>query len=114
MHPYTSEEALEPGSLVHYEGRDWLVDGVDGTRVPLKPARYRLLLRHPDGRVEAGALRRYRSDAPRVGHAFSTVEAGAPVSWGVVDEQLARDEEGDPSLGLTPEPDFADRDDPPT
>ena len=114
MHPYTSEEPVRPGSLVHYEGRDWLVDGVDGTRVLLKPARYRLLLRHPDGRVEAGVPRRYRSDAPRVGHAFSTVEDGAPVSWEVVDEQLARDEEGDPYLELTAERDFAERDDPPT
>ena len=37
----------------------------------LEPARYRLVLRHPDGRTEAGAFRRYRSDAPRIGHSFS-------------------------------------------
>ena len=65
VHPYSSEEPLEPGSIVHFEGRDWLVDGVDGTRVTLKPARYRLKLRHPDGREELGALRRYRADAHR-------------------------------------------------
>ena len=78
-HPYTSEEPLQPGSLVHYEGRDWLAESIDGTRVTLKPARYRLKLRHPDGREELGALRRYRPDAPRVGHTFSTVEDGTPV-----------------------------------
>ena len=50
VHPYTSAEPLQPGSLVHYEGRDWLAESIDGTRVTLRPARYRLKLRHPDGR----------------------------------------------------------------
>src|SRR5213082_727460 len=104
VHPYTSEEPLQPGSLVHYEGRDWLAETVDGTRVTLKPARYRLKLRHPDGREELGALRRYRPDAPRVGHTFSTVEDGAPASWQVADERLAQDEQGEPYLELTAEP----------
>jgi hypothetical protein len=114
VHAYTSEEPLVPGAVVHYEGRDWLVEELDGTRVSLKPARYRLLLRHPDGREELGAFRRYRSDAPRVGHTFSTIEDGAPASWQVVQDQLARDEQGEPYLELTAERDFSERDDPPT
>jgi hypothetical protein len=114
VHPYTSEEPLEPGSIVHFEGRDWLVDGVDGTRVTLKPARYRLKLRHPDGREELGALRRYRSDAPRVGHTFSTVEDGAPASWQVADERLSRDDQGEPYLDLTAERDYSEQEDAPT
>jgi hypothetical protein len=114
VHPFTSEEPLEEGSLVHSEGRDWLVDGVDGTRLSLKPARYRLTLRHPDGREEAGALRRYRPDAPRVGHTFSTLEDGAPASWQVADERLARDEQGEPFLELTAERDYSEQEDAPT
>ena len=58
--PYRSETELSEGDLVHVEGRDWLVDAVDGEQVRLEPARYRLVLRHPDGRVESGAFRRYR------------------------------------------------------
>jgi hypothetical protein len=114
VHPFTSEDPLEPGSVVHIEGRDWLVETVDGKRVTLKPARYRLRLRHPDGREELGAMRRYRTDAPRVGHTFSTVEDGAPASWQVDDQQLARDEQGEPYLELTAERDYSEREDSPT
>jgi hypothetical protein len=114
VHPFTSEDPLEPGSVVHSEGRDWLVESVDGTRATLKPARYRLRLRHPDGHQELGAMRRYRSDAPRVGHTFSTLENGAPASWTVVDETLARDEQGEPYLELTAERDYSEQDDQPS
>src|SRR5204863_8796890 len=114
VHPFTSQDPLEPGSLVHYEGRDWLVDSVEGARATLKPARYRLKLRHPDGREELGALRRYRADAPRVGHTFSTVEDGAPVSWQVADERLAQDEQGEPYLELTAERDYSEQEESPT
>jgi hypothetical protein len=114
VHPFTSQDELEPGSIVHVEGRDWLVDGLDGTRATLEPARYRLGLLHPDGREELGAMRRYRSDAPRVGHTFSTVEEGAPASWQVVDQRLARDEQGEPYLALTAERDYSEQDDQPT
>jgi hypothetical protein len=114
VHSYTSEEPLEAGSLVHVKGRDWLVDSVDGSRASLKPARYRLRLRHPDGREELGAMRRYRSDAPRVGHTFSTIEDGAPAGWQVADERLARDENGEPYLELTAERDYSERDEAPS
>ena len=113
-HPYTSEEPLEAGSIVHFEGRDWLVDAVEGERVTLRQARYRLRLRHPDGHEELGALRRYRSDAPRAGHTFSTLEDGALASWTVVDEALARDEQGEPYLDLTAERDYSEQEDAPT
>jgi hypothetical protein len=114
VHLFTSEDELAPGSVVHIEGRDWMVESLDGTRATLSPARYRLRLRHSDGREEKGAMRRYRSDAPRVGHAFSTLEDAAPASWQVVDEQLARDEAGEPYLELTAERDYSEQDDQPS
>jgi hypothetical protein len=114
LQPYASEDPLEPGSLVHNEGRDWLVESVEGARATLKPARYRLRLRHPDGHEELGALRRYRSDAPRAGHTFSTLEDGAPASWTVGGETLAHDEQGEPYLELTAERDYSEQDDQPS
>jgi hypothetical protein len=71
-----------------------------------KPARYRVRLQHPDGHEELGAFRRFRPDAPRLGHAFSTIEDGQPASWQVVDERLAYDETGEPYLELVAERDF--------
>lgn len=114
VHELLSDEELEPGGIVRSEGRDWIVDRVEDSRVMLEPARYRLVLRHPDGSEEPGAFRRFRPDAPRVGHTFSTIVDGAPVSWQVVDEGLARDEEGKPFLELTAERDHSERDDPPS
>src|SRR5687768_5435045 len=70
-----------------------------------KPARYRLRLRHPDGREEVGAFRRFRSDGPMLGHAFSTLERGQPVSWRVADQQVVRDADGEPYLELIAERD---------
>jgi hypothetical protein len=116
---FVSDEPLEVGSVVRLEGRYWLIeriepDGDDGTaRVTAKPARYRLKLRHPDGREEAGAFRRFRPDAPHVGHSFSTVEDSEAVSWEVVDEQPARDEQGDVYLELTAERNFEEVEDVP-
>ena len=113
VHPYTSETELGPGDVLRLEGRFWLVDRVEGDRLELRPARYRLRLRHPDGHEEAGAFRRYRPDAPRLGHTFTTVEDGAPAGWVVNREELARDESGEPFLDLVAERDF-DAADPPT
>ena len=111
--PYASDEPLEPGTVVRLEGRFWLVEAVDGRRALAKPARYRLLLRHPDGTVEAGAFRRYRSDSPGLGHSFSTIEEGRPISWQVGEIQLARDEDGEPYLELIAERDYTEVEQPP-
>lgn len=107
-HPYVTDEPLEPGSVVRLEGRYWLIDRIDGAQATAKPAKYRLKLRHPDGHEELGAMRRYRPDAPRLGHAFSTVADGQPISWEVTDQRLARDEQDEPWLELTAERDYAE------
>lgn len=92
---WATERPLENGALLLIRGRYWLVDRVEppaGGQLPravAKPARYRLCLRHPDGRIEAGVFRRLQPRRPRLGHAFSTVVDGEPVSWQVVDERLA-------------------------
>jgi hypothetical protein len=107
-HEYSSEAALAPGDVVRFEGRDWLVERVEDDDVYVEPACYRLRLRHPDGREELGAFRRLRPDAPRVGHTFTTLENGSPISWQVADERLARDERGKPYLDLTAERDYTE------
>lgn len=110
VHPYASGEPLQPGHILRLEGRYWLVERVEPAGEPpsvlAKPARYRLRLRHPDGHEEPGAFRRYRAGAPRFGHSFTTIEAGSPVSWEVVDERLAHDEQGEPYLDLVAERDY--------
>ena len=103
---YNAETELSPGSVIRLDGRDWLVEALEESRAIARPARYRLTLRHPDGHEEVGAMRRYRPDAPRVGHMFTTGE----VSWQVVDERLARDDVG-PYLELLAERDFGESED---
>ena len=116
VHPFVSEEALTPGSILRLAGRDWLVERIDESaddepaRAIAKPARYRLKLRYPDGREEVGAFRRYRPDGPRLGHAFSTVEVGQPVTWQVADERLDWDENRDPYVALLAERDYGEQD----
>jgi hypothetical protein len=110
VHEYATEEPLEQGSVVRLEGRFWLVERIVGARVQVKPARYRLRLRYPDGREDVGAFRRFRPGSPRLGHAFATEPDGRPVSWEVVDEQFARDERGEPYLDLVAERDFGEVD----
>jgi len=112
---YASEEPLSPGEVLQLGGRFWLVESIDQPdgenevpRAIAKPARYRLRLRHPDEREELGALRRFRAGSPRLGHAFTTLEAGQPISWQVVEEQLARADDGDPFLDLIAERDYAE------
>jgi hypothetical protein len=109
-HSHAGDEPLEPGEVVRVAGRDWLIERVEGTRAFARPARYRVRLRHPDGREELGAMRRYRPDAPRPGHSFSTIEDGTPASWTVVGEQLAFDEQGAPYLDFVAERDYLELD----
>jgi hypothetical protein len=112
VHRYASDEPLQPGHIVRLDGRYWIIERVEPAgeppRVLAKPARYRLRLRHPDGREEPGAFRRYRAGAPRFGHSFATIEDGAPVGWEVVDEGLAHDEQGEPYLDLVAERDYSE------
>jgi hypothetical protein len=114
VHTYASETPLGPGDVIRMSGRDWLVERVeadtDPPRLTMKPARYRLRLRHPDGREELGAFRRWRSDAPGVGHSFSTIEDGQPAAWTVTDAHLARDEQDEPYLDVVAERDFGELD----
>jgi hypothetical protein len=111
VHEFASEDALQPGDVVRLDGRYWLIASMETVddapaRAVAEPARYRLRLLHPDGREELGGFRRFRPDAPRLGHSFTTIEDGQPVSWGVVDQRLERDDRGDPYLGFTAERDF--------
>jgi hypothetical protein len=112
IHEYAADEPLRIGQVLRLEGRWWLVEGIEPTgdspRVAVKPARYRIRLHHPDGREELGAFRRYRADAPRLGHSLSTVEDGQTASWQVVDERVELDDRGEPFLDLVAERDFAE------
>jgi hypothetical protein len=111
LHEFASEVALEPGNVLRLGGRYWLIASIDPVdngpaRALAEPARYRLRLRHPDGREERGVLRRLRADAPRIGHSFTTLEDGQPASWEVVDQRLTDDERGEPYLDLRAERDY--------
>jgi hypothetical protein len=108
VHPYVSDSPLEPGEVIRLTGRDWLIEEAEDSRVIAKPARYRVVLRHPDGREEVGAFRRWRSDVPRLGHSFTTYEDGELVSWEVLDERLAVDDRGEPYLELVAERDYGE------
>jgi hypothetical protein len=111
--PYSSDEPLQPGNVPRLEGRYWLVERVEGANAFAKPARYRLELHHPEGRDEVGAFRRFRADAPRIGHAFSTVANGHPLTWEVVDERLAYDDQQEPYLQLVAERTYEGFEEPP-
>jgi hypothetical protein len=108
VRPFTSADALAPGTVVLLGGRYTLVERVEQGRVYAGPARYRLTLRHPDGRKEEGAFRRFRADAPAVGHQFTTLENGAPISWAVVEQHLAHDAGSCPFLDSIAERDYAE------
>ena len=113
---YASDDPLAPGEVLQLRGRFWLVETVEPAgeeldgRVIAEPARYRIRLQHPDGREELGAFRRFRPGSPRVGHGFTTLEDGSPISWQVGEEQLARDDQGEPFLDLIAERDYGEAD----
>ncbi|HVN62193.1 MAG TPA: hypothetical protein VMT59_13080 [Gaiellaceae bacterium] len=108
--PYVADHSLQEGDLIVLRGRRWIVDQNDGRRVSADPARYRLVVRHPDGVEEAGAFRRYRAGGNSIGlgHAFTTLEDGGPVSWSVDAVRFARDENGAPYVELVAERDYAE------
>jgi hypothetical protein len=114
VHEYTTEDELAPGAVLRLDGRFWLVGRAERPpdaareRFIATPARYRVRLRHPDGRQELGAFRRFRLDGPRLGHAFTTLEDGEPASWQVTEERLAVDEQDEAYLELLAERDFAE------
>jgi hypothetical protein len=108
VRPFTSADVLAPGTVLVLGGRYSLVERVEQERVYAGPARYRLTLRHPDGRKEEGAFRRFRADAPVVGHQFTTLENGAPISWAVLEQHLAHDAGGGPFLESIAERDYAE------
>jgi hypothetical protein len=111
-HEFVTADELTPGDVLLLAGRYWLVERVDKEATPAhafaKPSRYRLLLGHPDGRIEAGAFRRYRPDAPTIGHAFSTLEDGQPIGWEVRERRLAHDADGEPYIELVAERDYSE------
>jgi hypothetical protein len=116
---FVSTDPLEVGSVLYLDGRWWLIERVEPdsgevlARVFAQPGRYRIRLRHPDGREELGAFRRFRPDAPRLGHAFTTVENGLSASWSVVEERLERDETDEPYLDLVAERNYEEVEAPP-
>src|SRR4051812_50228822 len=77
--PYTSERELAEGDLLHHAGRDWLVAAVEGERVRLEPARYRLRVRPPPGRGGGRAVPRPPPPPPPGG---PTLHTGAPGAAG--------------------------------
>jgi hypothetical protein len=112
-HEYATDDELAAGSVIVVDGRHWLIESLDGERAIATRARYRLRLRHPDGREERGAFRRYRPEGPKLGHAFTTKEDGQDIGWEVVDERLERDEPGEPYLELVAERDYSELEEPP-
>jgi hypothetical protein len=113
VHRYASDVVMAPGDVVVFEGRYWLIveaeeaAGEEPPRLTAAPARYRIRLKHQDGREELGALRRFRRGSPRLGHAFTTPEDGQPASWQVVEERLAGERES-VYLELLAERDYAE------
>jgi len=110
---FRSERPLGPGEVIDLRGRTWLVDrqeegNADGRRLVAFPARYRVVLQHEDGREEFGAVRRVGEGAPGLGHAFTTMLDGGPVTWQVIEQRLARDGDGQPLLELVAERDFSE------
>ena len=108
--PHVADHSLREGDLIVLRGRRWIVDRVEDGRALAEPARYRLVLRHADGVEEVGAFRRFRADGNSIGlgHAFTTLEDGKPVSWSVDEVRFARDESDAPYLDLLAERDYAE------
>ena len=115
-HGYASEQPLREGDLVTLRGDRWIIARVEERpeaeqpRAVAEPARYRLDLRHEDGSEEAGAFRRFRTNGPGLGHAFTTRMEGKPVSWQVTQDRFARDDAGHPYIEFVAERDYGEGD----
>ena len=75
--------AARAGDVLRLDGRYWLVASIEaGQDAPARavavPARYRLRLRHPDGREELGGLRRFRPTLPGSAIASRLSKTGSP------------------------------------
>ena len=108
-HRLSTANDLVVGDVVRVAGGRWIVDELreaGGEReARLEPARFRLVLLLPDGREEAGAVRRLRDDSLGGGHAFTTAdEAGTHrLRWDVVESRFVRDEGGRPLIEFVAE-----------
>jgi hypothetical protein len=109
---YVSDRPLGEGDLVTLRGDRWIIDRIDvdpkRARAFAEPARYRLDLRYEDESEEAGAFRRFRTNGPGLGHAFTTLAERGPISWQVTEERLARDDGGRPYIEFVAERDYGE------
>jgi hypothetical protein len=116
---YVAAEPLSPGDVIVAGDRHWLIDRIEPgaenglDRAYAVQARYRFRLRHPDGREELGAFRRFRPGGPGLGHAFTIFDDGQPTIWSVVEQRLAHDEQGRPYVDLIAERDHGEATEPP-
>ena len=106
VHPYTTEEPLEPGDVIRLEGRHWLVERMRATARGRSPRATGFGCGIRTGVRTSGRSGASGRALPRLGHAFATEPDGRPVSWEIVDEQLAFDAGGEPYLDLVAERDF--------
>lgn len=111
-HELATDRPLEEGDLVPFADERWLVVRIEpNERGPFRavatPARFRIVLRHADGREEVGAVEPYRDESPWIGHAFATGTGGGAMSWQVTGQRRARDAAG-PLIELVAERDFAE------
>ena len=114
MHEFASEAQLEPGDVLRLDGRYWLVASIEaGQDAPARavavPARYRLRLRHPDGREELGGLAPLPArSSPGSAIRSRLSKTGSPSLGRSSIKQLEQDEQGEPYLGFIAERDFAE------
>jgi hypothetical protein len=107
------EVELAPGDVIQLRDRYWIVESTSGeapVTLSVAPARLRLVLLHPDGHEELGAVRRWGREAPQEGHVLTTGAPGREESWRVQRRRLARDESGAPLIELIAERDYEDSD----
>lgn len=118
-HELLRAEPLRPGDLVAFRDERWLVERIeeadagDALRAIVVPARFRVVLRHPDGREEAGAVRPYHDGGLAVGDSLATEVDGEALSWQVVEQRLVPVEDGTAYLELVAERDYAEAEAPP-